>query len=418
MKINQLKFIAIVSFIILLSACNLPGLLTLYDFSSIYDIERKQPNFDVSFYNKNDEISECIFEFKPNSLSYVTLEDSINLTSKLLIHFDIFYSYQNDSIIDSLSIVRIDTLIPSSNNLLQFIIPLGLKKGKNYLVIISVKDLLAKTYTSKHFVVNKTNTNSRNNFVLKNNNNQILYRSEINNKDTLSLIYSLSDVKNLIVRCYYRSFNLPLPPFSIFEPLSFAYKADSIFTIKIENGISEQFVLKKQGFYHIQADTLNSDGFTIFNFYKGYPDLKTTEQLILPSRYIMTIKEFEAIQTALDKKDALERFWLFIGNSPERTKVLIKKYFNRVVYANKMFTSHVEGWKTDRGMLYIVLGKPSVVNRTDIDETWYYGSKGNFSATRFDFVKVLNPFTANDYILVRAPMYKDIWYNAVDNWRR
>lgn len=417
MIINKKQLRVLFFLLLLLTACNLPGRLTLYDFSSIYDTDRKQPEFNSCFYNYNDDITDCYFELNPNSLFYKTSTDSIPLISKLLIKFEILYSYQNDTVIDSLSIIKFDTLFSNPNKLLQFIIPLNLKKGRNYLVLIKVNDVYAKTYSSKHFFINKTSINSRNNILLKNNSGTLL-RNEVCNKDTLKLICSVPNIKFLTVKYYYRNFGLPLPPFSIYEPLSFKYNADSVFIIDIKNGVSEKFILKKEGFYHFQIDTFNIDGFTLFNFYSGYPSITTTEQLILPTRYIMNAKEFEAVQTALNKKEALDRFWLVIGNTPTRAKVLIKKYFNRVVDANNMFTTYIEGWKTDRGMIYIVLGKPNLVNRSDYDETWYYGAKGNFAATRFDFVKVLNPFSSNDYILIRAQMYKDIWYNAVDNWRR
>ena len=34
---------------------------------------------------------------------------------------------------------------------------------------------------------------------------------------------------------------------------------------------------------------------------------------------------------------------------------LIKTYYSKVEKANEMFTSHLEGWKTDRGMISIIL---------------------------------------------------------------
>ena len=96
----------------------------------------------------------------------------------------------------------------------------------------------------------------------------------------------------------------------------------------------------------------------------------------------------------------------------------MKKYYTRVQDANIIFSSFKEGWKTDRGMMYIVLGPPNKVSKTKFQEIWTYGELNNRNSITFSFVKVINPFTDNDYYLLRNEMLKDIWYQAVDAWRQ
>ncbi|MPN51542.1 hypothetical protein SDC9_199190 [bioreactor metagenome] len=86
--------------------------------------------------------------------------------------------------------------------------------------------------------------------------------------------------------------------------------------------------------------------------------------------------------------------------------------------ANRLFTSYTEGWQTDRGMIYIVFGPPNIVYRSDDTESWIYGEENNFFSITFTFNKVKNIFCDNDYILQRAPVYKDNWFRAVDIWRQ
>ena len=43
--------------------------------------------------------------------------------------------------------------------------------------------------------------------------------------------------------------------------------------------------------------------------------------------------------------------------SLERAKELIKNYYGRLQHANLFFTSYLEGWKTDRGMIFMIFGE-------------------------------------------------------------
>jgi hypothetical protein len=97
---------------------------------------------------------------------------------------------------------------------------------------------------------------------------------------------------------------------------------------------------------------------------------------------------------------------------------MIAKFYSRVMTANKLFTSYKEGWKTDRGIIYIVYGAPSEVYRRTGEEEWIYGERSNMLSIRFFFDQAENPLSDNDYILQRSSGYKPGWYIAVENWRR
>jgi hypothetical protein len=86
--------------------------------------------------------------------------------------------------------------------------------------------------------------------------------------------------------------------------------------------------------------------------------------------------------------------------------------------ANYYFTSYLEGWKTDRGMVYLIYGSPNVIYRTLNSETWIYGEENNVNSLSYSFTKVNNPFTNNDYTLERSVVYKQSWITAVDIWRQ
>jgi hypothetical protein len=86
--------------------------------------------------------------------------------------------------------------------------------------------------------------------------------------------------------------------------------------------------------------------------------------------------------------------------------------------ANRLFTSYTEGWRTDRGMIFIVFGAPHTLYRNATSETWIYGQPGNPVSLSFTFNMVYNPFTPNDFTLSRSPIYESNWHQAVSIWRQ
>ena len=135
-------------------------------------------------------------------------------------------------------------------------------------------------------------------------------------------------------------------------------------------------------------------------------------------RYLTSKKEFEEMRKSVNLKAAVDNFWLARGGSEEKTRALIRKYYGRVQDANKYFTSYTEGWRTDRGMIYVIFGAPSTLYLSAESETWIYGTPNSTLALNFFFTKVINPFTPNDMTLSRAPIYESNWYRAVETWRQ
>ena len=128
--------------------------------------------------------------------------------------------------------------------------------------------------------------------------------------------------------------------------------------------------------------------------------------------------EFENCKDAAEQKVAIDKFWLTLGGSNERARELLKRYYTRVLETNKFFTNYTQGWKSDRGMIYIVFGQPTNLYKSKKDEIWVYGNEANPAALRFVFNKTYNPYTDNDYILERSQFYKEAWYSAVEYWRQ
>lgn len=224
--------------------------------------------------------------------------------------------------------------------------------------------------------------------------------------------------RDFTCKYYCRTFSPPIPPFVEQYRTPFDYRPDSTFVISIKNGVSPFFTPSKQGFYFLQADTSILEGPTLFRVYNGFPKVTAHSMMLEALRYITSGKEFQVLKSYIIPKVAVDSFWIVNTGRPDLATELIRKYYLRVETANKLYTSFTEGWNTDRGMVYIVMGKPTKVFRAFDEEVWIYGQVDDPRAMRFYFNKANNPFTGNDYVLVRNQSYKSYWFECVQLWRR
>jgi GWxTD domain-containing protein len=80
-----------------------------------------------------------------------------------------------------------------------------------------------------------------------------------------------------------------------------------------------------------------------------------------------------------EQKQLFKEFWASKDPTPgtERNE-LMEEYYRRVSFATENFGTYNEGWKTDQGMVYILLGPPNDVERFPFEqetkpyEIWYY----------------------------------------------
>ncbi len=84
-------------------------------------------------------------------------------------------------------------------------------------------------------------------------------------------------------------------------------------------------------------------------------------------RYIATQAEIDSIlarPTDAERRAAFEQFWKAHDPTPGTLRnEAFEEYYARIEYANRNFRSYTEGWLTDMGMVYIVLGEPSSIER-------------------------------------------------------
>lgn len=206
----------------------------------------------------------------------------------------------------------------------------------------------------------------------------------------------------------------PSPMNTVPRSVSKSLKLDSTFTIQSGQAIS----FNREGLYYVQVDTTQSEGLGILVKNDRYPKMTQPDLLTQPLLYMSTNQEITEMQSARDSKKALDKYWLSLMNgNPDLARQVIRTFYGRVEEANRLFTTYKEGWKTDKGMIFIVLGPPDKVQRSKDKEVWVYDQKANATNVNFTFNKRTNQFVDDHYELVRFVEYQPIWYPVVEAWR-
>ena len=82
--------------------------------------------------------------------------------------------------------------------------------------------------------------------------------------------------------------------------------------------------------------------------------------------YIISPEErtaFLQLATNEEREQFIEQFWLRRSSNPDLPDNDFKEeHYRRIAYANEHFASGIPGWKTDRGRIYIIWGKPDEID--------------------------------------------------------
>ncbi len=144
--------------------------------------------------------------------------------------------------------------------------------------------------------------------------------------------------------------------------------------------------------------------------------------------YIITDSERDAflrLSTNEEREQFIEQFWLKRDPTPDTPENEFKEeHYRRIAYANEHFASGIPGWKTDRGRVYIIWGKPDSTEThpsggaytrtveegggetsTYAFETWHYNYlEGLGNNIDLEFVDTTG---SNEYHLTTDPEEKD-----------
>jgi GWxTD domain-containing protein len=83
-------------------------------------------------------------------------------------------------------------------------------------------------------------------------------------------------------------------------------------------------------------------------------------------RYIITDEEraaFKQLSNDEERDNFIESFWARRDPTPDTVENEFKEeHYARIAYANEHFAAGIPGWKTDRGRIYVMYGKPDEID--------------------------------------------------------
>lgn len=229
-----------------------------------------------------------------------------------------------------------------------------------------------------------------------------------------SILFKTSKGPTLFSFFYPGPFAVPFPPME-------TRLADVAKEVVVENRgdflANIPKILTDEGYYFFQSDSTASTGLLLRTVHEAFPKVKDWNEMVEMTTYISTKKEHENLLLAQDKKKALDAYWLNLTRNEEAAKDLIRNYFKMIEFSNILFTDFKEGWKTDRGMVYIVMGPPQEVNFFEDREVWSYAGIDDTSKIRFTFTRVKTILSPHFYTLNRSRAYQPIWFKNISQWR-
>lgn len=416
---TMFRSFVIICGVVLLAACNSQKKAAFRQVqSNIYQPSTLSIRPEYTVFHTSDSLSQVLIKLDLAEILFNQANPENELQAMLRFHYslvDITTSDNNKEVSDSLTTVK-KLVKQQGHDIIIVSLNIHAQSGKVYLLNIEVFDMLRNAGQKSFVLVDKTSAYSSQNFrVIAAGSNMPLFSSYIPDADSIKILVNKKADK-LYVKFASDNTPLPPPPFSSQTEPAFAFIADSSWVLPYS--VDQLYHFPYKGFYLVQTDSAKQGGLFLSGFDKSYPMVKDVASMISPLEYLTTSEEFRKIKQAENPKVAVDDFWLKMGGNVAVSREMIRVFYNRMFYANQYFNSYKPGWKTDRGMIYMVFGPPSYIKKTANFETWEYYVKEDASNLTINFIKAASPYFSNHFIMQRSDVFTPFWRMAVDSWRR
>ena len=381
--------------------------------ASAYQDEEQLWDPAYRIYHLSDKTTRFYFIIPPGDILYVRNPKTYKFEASAEISYQVVTSQSGVSTKGVVKIDKTEDKLP--NDALIGYFDIDIPSGSYYYAKVIMDDKLRKKQFTEILTINKINKSSKENFIITDTTNRVIFLDYINPKEKFKISSERIKSSKLYISRYKPDESYPTPIYIERKTKNHKIEKDSSFTVYPDQYIS----LEKKGIYLISKDSLGASGLTILNFYDGYPLIAQKENMAPPMRYITSDEEFNALNTG-DESSKLktEALWASMSSSLPTTEKQIVTYYKRVQYSNIYYTSHKEGWKTDRGLVYTIFGPPSNIYKNTSEEEWSYGLSNSSLEFNFKFVNKKNILSSNDFALVRDNNMKEIWQKAIEYWRK
>lgn len=397
------------------------------DLSYLYNPTKSPINPQYKVINQSDESSLLSVRFSNSDLFFSEANPQGVPTAMVLLTVKLYNMSQGRAISDT-AVLNLDIVKEAGKQEYIYHIPLKVEKAAQYLAEIKILDRLRLQVAQAFVQFNTLSDNNRYNFGFHGHfNKNELFNPILRVDEYINLMYSRRPVDSLFITFYKPFREVPDPPSMLLPEKTLDYEPQQIVALPYSDTLPMMF--PNEGIYLCSIDRNIKDGYTFLNLGPEFPRLTTPEVMIEPLVFLASQDEMTTLRSALKSKAALDEFWIKFGGNVDKARELIRIYYTRVLYSNYFFTSYKEGWRSERGMIYIIYGPPDKVYKTSDGESWGYRKSelrsrwgGRFSVRDsyvfFNFKKRENILTDNDFYLSRSETLVTFWDRAIASWRK
>lgn len=428
-NLRNIRFIIILSLIMMsvISCKTGQPAFDSKDLSYLYNPTKNIINPRYLVTNASDNQSVLSVKFFTSELFFSEANPEGVPKAMILITVKLFNTSQGRILADT-AFLNLNIIKEPDSQEYIYNVPLRVKPGFSYNAEVKILDRLRNIVAQAFVPFNTLSVTNRYNFLARGNfQKNELFNPVIRVNEYVNLVYLKGPVDSIYVSFYKPYIEIPDPPSMLLPEKTIDYGPDTIIPLPYSDTLPMMF--PKEGIFLCSAVRDLKDGYTFLNFGPSFPEMNRPEVMIGPVAYLATKDELEYLHSSPKPKLALDEFWLKCGGNVDKARELIRIYYTRVLYANYYFTSYKEGWRTERGMIYLIYGPPDKVYKTSEGEEWGYrkpvikSSWGYRYRVKeeylfFTFKKKENIFTDNDYFISRSESLVSYWDQAIASWRR
>lgn len=413
MNTRTFVYILLISLLSLLGGCfafqrnvnqtSVSGKSSASDFSSMYNPGSSVVNPQMTAFVSSDSEADVFFRIRTQELRNALanpLENEINIYVRYFLR-----DAGDFHLADSASLRY--TFDVSSGEYVHGHFKLAVASQSRYKLVV---DFVNTHYEiRKRMLCDLKNTAGFNDdkYIVKTLSDEIVFSNVASIGQKLRVFASSGCASYVDVEFYGNKDYVSLPPY-----LSMQAKSSNIPDSVFRYVFGDTLRLDEVGFYAFGSAAKNEKfGIAVVDN-MSYPKVTRVADMLEPMKLLCTEREFERIDSSTNLKREIDAFWLGLSKNEKSAKEQIRVFYSRVALANMLFPCRDEGWRTDRGMIYIMLGPPSVVNITPTSEEWTYGG-GNGTVFTFENYSGIK----NDFTLLRSNTYQSVWQQVLTTWR-
>jgi GWxTD domain-containing protein len=396
------------------------------DLSYLYNPLKNSINPRYNIFNQNPETTILSIKFFNTDLFFSEANPTGQPLAQMFLSIRLFNVSQGRLLADT-AYFDINIVKDPKKNEYLYRIPLKVEKATEYFVEIKVMDKIRQMMIQAFVPFNTLSDLNMYNFYVRGHfGKNELMRPIVRKDEYLDLVYG-KQADSLYISVYKPYLEFPYPPSMVLPEKPGATEPDTMIVVAYSDTLPLMFPGK--GIYFCSVSRVVDEGYSIFNFGPEFPNMTTPEAMIEPLAYLANADEMTALRDDPKPKMALDAFWLNCGGNVEKARELVRIYYTRVLYSNYYFSSYKDGWRTDRGMIYILYGPPDKLYKTTDEEKWGYrmpvvkSSWGTRYSVEEDYLYFIfkkrpNRFSDNEYSLSRSETVITYWDKAVLSWRK